>query len=57
MLQRLTIRLLKETLEEVRDCWPQVRDSIQEAEWDLYTGALETRSGVRVSIESEVKRR
>jgi hypothetical protein len=56
-LQRLTIRLLKETLEEVRDCWPQVRNSIQEAEWDLYTGALETRSGVRVSIESEIKRR
>lgn len=56
LLQRPIIGLLKETLEEVQDNWPQVRDSLLDAEWDLHTGALETRSGVRVSIESEAKR-
>jgi len=56
LLQRPIIGLLKETLEEVRDNWPQVRDSLRDAEWDLYMGALETRSGVRVNIESEAKR-
>jgi len=56
LLQRPVLKTLEETLEEVRNCWPQVQDSLQEAGWDLYTGALETRSGVRVSIKPELKR-
>jgi hypothetical protein len=55
LLQRPVLENVEETLEEVRDCWPQVRDSLHEAGWDLYTGALETRSGVRVSIDPELK--
>jgi hypothetical protein len=56
LLQRSVLEMLEETSEEVRDCWPQVLDSLQEAGWDLYTGALETRSGVRVSIKPELKK-
>jgi hypothetical protein len=56
-LQRPIISVLKETLEEVCDCWLHVRDSLQEAKWDLYTGALETRSGLRVKIDSALQKR
>lgn len=57
LLQRPIISVLKETLEEVGDCWLQVRDSLQQAKWDLYTGALETRSGLRVKIDSALQKR
>jgi hypothetical protein len=57
LLQQPMLDLLEETLEEMQDCWPQIEKSLAEAGWDLHKGALETRSGVRVSVKSEVKRR
>jgi hypothetical protein len=46
---------VEETLREVQIFWPQIEESLEKAGWDLVTGALETRSGVRVTIESKLK--
>jgi hypothetical protein len=56
LLERPVLEILKETLEEVRNCWPEVLEALEEAGWDVETGALETRSGVRMSVESGLGR-
>lgn len=48
--------VLKETHGDVLYCWPQIEESLEEAGWDLNTGALETRSGTRVTIGPNLKR-
>ncbi len=51
------IALLKWTLEEVKECWREIYQVLLERDWDMETGALETRPGVRVGLEPENKRR
>lgn len=51
--QQKAIEILKASLEEVRDFWPEVLESLKKAGWDVETGALETRSGVRVKVSVE----
>lgn len=55
--QKSVLGLLKETLVEVRDSWTELLEGLKEAGWDVETGALETKSGLRTSFVSETERR
>lgn len=57
LLKQPILSRLEETLREVQHYWPQIDESLEEAGWDLNIGALETRSGLRVTVESGLKGR